>query len=69
VLTTDDLRTRLQKQGWTIRELPVKSGGAANPTILSYKLIALKGDKSVTIGGKDLNDAFTNLSRTLGTIR
>lgn len=68
MLTTEDLRTRLHKQGWSIRELPVRTGGLANPSILSYKLIAIKGDKSVTVGGKDLEDAFTNLSRTLGTI-
>lgn len=66
--TVDDLRTRLNKLGWTIRELPIRTGGAGSAEILSYKLIAVKGDKSVTCGGKTLEEGMKTLCRTLGAL-
>lgn len=67
-MTTDDLRLRLQRLGWTLRELPVRTGGLDSAEILSYKLIAVKGDKSITLGGKTLHEAMSNMCRTLGAL-
>lgn len=67
-VTTDDMRERLKRLGWSLRELPVRTGGRDSAEIASYKLIAVKGDKSIILGGKNLHEAMTSMCRTLGAM-
>ncbi len=66
--TTDDLRERLKKLGWLMRELPIRTGGRDSAEVASYKLIAVKGDKSIILGGKTLHEAMSNMCKTLGAL-
>ena len=58
------LRTKLQSAGWKVRELPIRS----NDVVKSWKIVAAKGDRSITIGGTTLDEALHNLARTVGVV-
>lgn len=58
------LRQKLQGAGWQVRELPVRS----NDIVKSWKIIAAKGQKSITIGGTTLDEALHNLARAVGVV-
>jgi hypothetical protein len=58
------LRTKLKSAGWNVRELPVRS----NDIVKSWKIIAAKGERTITIGGTTLDEALHNLARTVGVV-
>lgn len=60
----ETIRTRLKTQGWKIREIPIRK----QDTIVRWKLIATKGEKSYDVGGTTLQDAMEMLGKTLGAI-
>jgi hypothetical protein len=63
--TAEDIRNKIKGLGWQIKELPIKSG----VSIKQWKLIAIKGEKSVEVRGQDIKEALDNLGRTLGAIK
>lgn len=67
--TTDELRAKIKAAGWLLRERPIRTGGLGSATILSWKLIAIKGDRDITLGGKTIDEAVLTMSRTLGIVR
>lgn len=67
--TTDELRTKIHAAGWVLRELPIRGGGANVGEIRSYKMIAIKGERSLTLGGANLEEAMFSIARTLGVVR
>lgn len=64
-VTMEDIRIRLQKLGWQIREIPIKSGS----TIASWRIIASRGEKSISIDGPTLSESFNRIGLMLGAIR
>jgi hypothetical protein len=67
---TNAIRARITTQGWKLREIPVKKNhpDPALRTILQWKLIAVRGEKSLEVGGKNIDEAMKNMGRTLGVI-
>lgn len=67
---TQSIRNRIAVQGWKLREIPIKK---SNPdpdkrTILQWKIIAFKGERSIEVGGKTIDEAMSNIGKTLGVI-
>lgn len=60
----ETIRTRLNIQGWQIREIPIRK----QDTIVRWRLVATKGEKSYDVGGNTLQDAMEMLGKTLGVI-
>lgn len=58
------LREKLKSAGWSVREFPVRS----NDIVKSWKLVAAKGQKSITIGGETLDGALLNLAKAVGVV-
>ena len=58
------IRQRLDKQGWKLRELPIKSGA----TVARWKLIAIKSDKSYEVTETTLQGALESMGKMLGVI-
>ncbi len=56
------LRDKIKKAGWQVRELPMRN----NDIVKNWKIIAIKGEKSIHIGGITLDQALRNLTQTLG---
>lgn len=64
--TMDEMRDKIHGSGWTIRELPIRSGDSS---IRSWKMIAIKGDRSITLEGKTLENALKSTCEMLGLIK
>ena len=58
------IRQRLDKQGWKLRELPIRSGD----TVARWKLIAVKYDKSYEVTEPTLQGALESMGKMLGVI-
>jgi hypothetical protein len=67
---TNAIRARIQAQGWTIRELPIKrhSPNLEERIVMQWKLIAFRGEKSLEVGGKTIDEAMKNIGMALGVI-
>jgi hypothetical protein len=67
---TNSIRARLNGLGWKLMELPIrKSDPDANQrTVVQWKIIAVKGEQSIELRGPTLDEAMTNVGRTLGVI-
>lgn len=67
---TDKIKVRLTSLGWTIKELPIRQKHVEDKSheITSWKLIAIRGEKSFDISGKTLDEAFNTLGQSLGVI-
>lgn len=63
----DELRTKIHTAGWALRELPIRRGGSAD--IRAWKMIAIKGERSLTLDGLTLNEAVFNMAKTLGLVK
>lgn len=63
-LNIDDIRTRLTDRGWVVREIPMKSG----QRVASWKVIAQKGDKSVSYSGVELEETLRVVAKLVGAI-
>jgi hypothetical protein len=66
--TIEYLRDRILKSGWNLRELPIRTGGSDSAEIRAWKMIAVKGDRSVQLEGKTLEIAIESICKTLGLI-
>ena len=64
IVDTDTIRQRLNAQGWIIRELPIRR----DQTVARWKLVAIKGEKTVEVQGTTLESAFDIIGKTLGVI-
>mgnify|MGYP000973184407 CR=1 FL=1 len=64
-VTMEDIRIRLQSLGWHIREIPIKSGS----TIASWRIIASRGDKSISLDGTTLSESLNRIGLMLGVVR
>jgi hypothetical protein len=67
--TVDELRERITKSGWLLRELPIRTGGSGSAEIRAWKMIAIKGERSLTLEGKTLDVAMESVCKTLGLIK
>lgn len=69
-VTSDQIRIRLQKQGWSLKELPIRRNhpDANQRKVLSYKVIAFRGVQSIEAGGSSQEEAVANIGRMLGVI-
>lgn len=63
-LDSDKIKLRLHNLGWVVREIPVRK----QQTIAAWRLIAMRGDKSVDVSGKTIDESFNILGKTLGVI-
>ena len=63
-MDTNTIRARLSSLGWAVKELPIreKHAGAGPHKVVMWKLIAIKGERSLEISGKSLDEAMTNLA-------
>lgn len=66
--TVEELRAKIEKNGWTLKELPIRTGGSESAEIRAWKMIAIRGDRSLTLEGKTLENAITAMSKALGII-
>ena len=69
-MDTQGIRVRIGTLGWKIREIPIRKS-SPNPEerqIVSYRLIAGRGERSVEVSGPTLDEAFKTLGVTLGVI-
>lgn len=66
--TTEEMRTKITKSGWVLRELPIRTGGSQSAEIRAWKMIAIRGDRSLTLEGKTLDLALEAVCKTLGII-
>lgn len=69
-MDTSAIRTRITTLGWKLREIPIKRNhpDASQRTILQWKLVAIKGDKSIEVGGKTIDEAMKTIGQALGVI-
>jgi len=67
---TQTIRVRLETQGWTIRELPVRNSDPDPKLrkVVRWKLVAQRGSNSCQVEGITLDEAMTTLGSTLGVI-
>ena len=66
--TTEELRDKIKKSGWLLKELPIRTGGPTSGQVRSWKMIAIKGDRSLTLEGKTIDNAIESVCKTLGLI-
>jgi hypothetical protein len=66
----ESIRLRIESLGWKLIEIPIKSKDPKNKKtfISKWKIIASRNDKSLEVGGKDINEALKNIGITLGVI-
>jgi hypothetical protein len=64
----EKIRVRLKGLGWRVTEIPARSGGVDNPVISRWKLIAAKGEKTISVEGKTLLEGMNHLGNMLGVI-
>jgi hypothetical protein len=62
-VNSNSIRTRIQSLGWHLHELPRRSGESVN-----WKIVAVKGEKSVEVGGETFDEAMKNIGTSLGVI-
>jgi len=71
-LTEDVLREKLVKAGWACKELPVKRNqcrdGVCTPVVSHWKVVGIKGQKTVQTEGKDIIAALHSLCGILGLL-
>jgi len=70
IVDTQSIRNRIESLGWKVREIPVRKS-SSNPEerqVVSFRLIAGRGERSIEVTGKDINEAFKTLGTTLGVI-
>lgn len=55
--------------GWKTLELPVRrTDENGNQTIIRWKLLGSRGERSIEVGGITLDEAMSNLGISLGVI-
>ena len=66
----NSIRARIATQGWKLLEVPMKKNNPdpALRTILKWRVVASKGERTCEVTGKTIEDAIKNLGETLGVI-
>lgn len=66
----DSIRARLNAQGWSLLEVPVKQRDQKTnkPFVARWKIVATKNQRSIEVGGKNIEEALNNIGKTLGVI-
>lgn len=54
------LRHRIIGVGWRLQELPIRSG------LRGYRVVASKGERTISAEGKTLHESLKNLGKVLG---
>lgn len=68
-LDTNEIRNRLQTMGWETKELPIRRASKEHIVeVVRWKLIGIKGEKSIEVAGSTLDEAMKNLGVSLGAI-
>jgi hypothetical protein len=67
---TEAIRARINTLGWKLREIPIKKSNPdpALRTILQWKIVAVKGEKSIEVAGPNIDEAMKTIGKTLGVI-
>lgn len=67
---SEAIRVKISTQGWKLREFPVKKSDPdpAKRQVIQWRMIAIKGDKSMEITGKTHDEAMNNIGKLLGVI-
>jgi len=67
---TNTIRTRLNNLGWTVKELPIreKHAGAGPHQVVMWKLIAVKGERSLEVSGRNIDEAMSSLGQSMGVV-
>jgi hypothetical protein len=65
IVDTESVRTRMSKQGWSLKELLIRRKDASKN---QWKVIAFKGFQSVEATGATIDDAIQNVGKLLGVI-
>jgi hypothetical protein len=70
IVTTEQIRARLNGLGWNVLERPVCHAhpDPAKRSISQWKLMASKGERSCEVAGTTLDEAMQNLGKILGVI-
>jgi hypothetical protein len=64
IVDTNSIRARLKGQGWRLVELPIRK----EQTVQQWKVIAVRGDQSVEMYGKTIDEAVSAIGKNLGVI-
>lgn len=66
----DSIKERINKLNWYVQQIPIRKGSLKpeERVIKSWKLIAIKPDKSVQVDGSTLDEAYKNLGIALGVV-
>ena len=69
-MDSNSIRTRIQSLGWHLHELPVRRNhpDSAERTIVNWKIVAVKGEKSIEVGGQTIDEAMKTMGTSLGVI-
>lgn len=69
-MDTQAIRTRITTLGWRLREIPIKRNhpDVNERKVIQWKLVAMKGDKSIEVGGPTIDEAMKTIGKTLGVI-
>ena len=67
---TNTIRARIATQGWKLLEVPMKKSNPdpALRTVLKWRIVASKGERTCEVTGPTIDDAIKNLGMTLGVI-
>lgn len=69
-MDTSTIRTRITTQGWQLREIPIKRShpDPKQRTVLQWKLVAIRGNRSIETGKPSLDEAMKSMGQMLGVI-
>lgn len=69
-MDNEAIRARIKAQGWNLLEVPIKQRDQKTnkPFIARWKIVATKNQKSIEVGGKNIEEALNNIGKTLGVI-
>jgi hypothetical protein len=67
---TNIIRTRITTLGWRLREIPIKKSHPVpeERKVIQWKLIAIKGDKSIEVNGPTIDETMKSIGKLLGVI-
>lgn len=69
-VNNESIRARIKAQGWSLLEVPIKQRDhkTNKPFIARWKIVATKNQRSIEVGGKNIDEALNNIGKTLGVI-
>jgi hypothetical protein len=69
-VNNEAIRLRIKAQGWNLLEVPIKKVDpkTSKPFIARWKIVATKNQRSIEVGGRDIDEALNNIGKTLGVI-